>query len=301
MAWKGLHLTQAARLSLADNQVCVKQDAGEVRLALEDIAWIVIDTPQASLTSALMSACMEAGIALVFTDERHTPSRSCPAVSPPPPAGRGGEAPDRSEGRRQEAPVADASCARRSPIRPAALAALNHGDAATLKEIARHVEPDDPDNVEARAARFYWGRLFDDFVRDDAGDRRNKLLELRLCGGARRRRPRAGGLRLSARVRPQARRRGQRFQSRRRSRRTVPSLRRSSWRAKPAATARTRTANFRSTTAAPWRARCLSTPRSATARCRCWSRRRWRRRVSCARWKHEKASLLELPVLERAP
>ena len=74
MAWKGLHLTQAARLSLADNQVCVKQDAGEVRLALEDIAWIVIDTPQASLTSALMAACMAAGIVLVFTDERHTPS-----------------------------------------------------------------------------------------------------------------------------------------------------------------------------------------------------------------------------------
>jgi CRISP-associated protein Cas1 len=74
MAWRGLHLTQAARLSLADSQICVKQDAGEVRLALEDIAWIVIDTPQATLSSALMSACMEAGIALIFTDERHTPS-----------------------------------------------------------------------------------------------------------------------------------------------------------------------------------------------------------------------------------
>ena len=62
MAWRGLHLTQAARLSLADSQICVKQDAGEVRLAHEDVAWIVIDTPQATLSSALMSACMEAGI-----------------------------------------------------------------------------------------------------------------------------------------------------------------------------------------------------------------------------------------------
>lgn len=34
MAWRGLHLTQAARLSVADNQICVKQEAGEVRLAL---------------------------------------------------------------------------------------------------------------------------------------------------------------------------------------------------------------------------------------------------------------------------
>lgn len=175
MAWKGLHLTQAARLSLADNQVCVKQDAGEVRLALEDIAWIVVDTPQASLTSALMSACMEAGIALVFTDERHTPS---------------GLALPFHRHHRQGA-VAKLQIEARDGVKKrlwqtlvrakisnqaAALAARQHRDAATLKEIARHVEPDDPDNVEARAARFYWGRLFDDFVRNDEADRRNKLL-----------------------------------------------------------------------------------------------------------------------------
>ena len=58
----------------------------------------------------------------------------------------------------------------------AALAALGKDDAATLKEIARHVESGDPENVEARAARFYWGRLFSDFTRDDAADRRNKML-----------------------------------------------------------------------------------------------------------------------------
>ncbi|MGA3309051.1 MAG: type II CRISPR-associated endonuclease Cas1 [Xanthobacteraceae bacterium] len=175
MAWKGLHLTQAARLSLADNQVCVKQDAGEVRLALEDIAWIVIDTPQASLTSALMAACMEAGIALVFTDERHTP---CGLTLPFHRHHRQGavaklqiEAKDGVKKRLWQALV-------RAKIsnQAGALAALNHGDAATLREIARHVEPDDPDNVEARAARFYWGRLFDDFIRNDGGDRRNKLL-----------------------------------------------------------------------------------------------------------------------------
>jgi CRISPR-associated protein Cas1 len=175
MAWKGLHLTQSSRLSLADNQVCVKQDAGEVRLALEDIAWIVVDTPQASLTSALMSACMEAGIALVFTDERHTPSGL--ALPFHRHHRQGGvaklqiEAKDSVKKRLWQALV-------RAKIsnQAAALAALQHEDAATLKEIARHVEPDDPDNVEARAARFYWGRLFSDFIRDDAGDRRNKLL-----------------------------------------------------------------------------------------------------------------------------
>lgn len=175
MAWKGLHLTQAARLSLADNQVCVKQDVGEVRLALEDIAWIIIDTPQASLTSALMAACMEAGIALVFTDERHTPSGLALPFHRHHRQGAVAklqiEAKDSVKKRLWQTLV-------RAKIsnQAAALAALNRNDATTLREIARHVEPDDPDNVEARAARFYWGRLFEDFVRDDANDRRNKLL-----------------------------------------------------------------------------------------------------------------------------
>jgi CRISPR-associated protein Cas1 len=56
MAWKGLQLTLPSRLSLADGQLCVKQDAGEVRIALEDLAWIVIDTPQGGRTRILRGA-----------------------------------------------------------------------------------------------------------------------------------------------------------------------------------------------------------------------------------------------------
>lgn len=175
MAWRGLHLTQAARLSLADSQICVKQDAGEVRLALEDIAWIVIDTPQATLSSALMSACMDAGIALVFTDERHTPSG---LALPFHRHHRQGaiarlqlNAKDGVKKRLWQTIV------RRKILNQAAsISILDRDHAETLKEIARHVEPGDPENVEARAARFYWGRLFVDFVRDDDDDLRNKML-----------------------------------------------------------------------------------------------------------------------------
>ncbi len=175
MAWKGLHLTQSARLSLADNQVCVKQDAGEVRIALEDLAWIMIDTPQATLSSALMAACMEAGIALVFTDERHTPSGLALPFHRHHRQGAVAklqiETKDSVKKRLWQAIV-------RAKIlnQAAALVALGRDDAETLKEIARHVEPDDPDNVEARAARFYWGRLFVNYTRDDVDDRRNKML-----------------------------------------------------------------------------------------------------------------------------
>lgn len=175
MAWRGLHLTQAAKLSLVDGQICVKQAAGEVRLALEDIAWIVIDTRQAVLSSALMSACMEAGIALVFTDERHTPSGLALPFHRHHRQGMTAKlqinAKESVKKRLWQAIV------RRKILNQAAsLSVLARENAETLKEIARHVEPGDPANVEARAARFYWKRLFTDFVRDNGSDRRNMML-----------------------------------------------------------------------------------------------------------------------------
>ena len=107
MAWKGLHITQPARLSLADGQCWVKQEDKEVRVSIEDLAWIVVDTPQATLTSALISACMEAGVAMVVTDFPAYAVRSCAAISPAPSAGRRGSLADRGEGVAQEAHVAD--------------------------------------------------------------------------------------------------------------------------------------------------------------------------------------------------
>jgi CRISP-associated protein Cas1 len=175
MAWKGLHLTQPSRLSLADGQCCVKQDDGEVRIAIEDLAWIVVDTPQATLSSALIAACMDTGVAIVTTDSRHTPSG---LLLPFHRHHRQG-----AVARLQVAAKASLKnrlwqtiVRRKIHNQAAVLSELGKQDAATLKEIARHVEPGDPENVEARAARFYWARLFTEYVRDDPRDRRNKLL-----------------------------------------------------------------------------------------------------------------------------
>jgi CRISP-associated protein Cas1 len=58
----------------ADTQIVVTQEADQVRVAIEDTAWIVLDTPQVTLSTALISACMDAGIAMITTDTTHTPS-----------------------------------------------------------------------------------------------------------------------------------------------------------------------------------------------------------------------------------
>ena len=174
MAWRGVHITQAAALSLADNSIVVKRDDGAVRLPIEDIAWIVVDTPMVSLTSAVVSACMDAGVALLVTDRTHTPSG---VILP-------------FHRHHRQAEVAASQVAMSLPLKKRlwqiviqrkianqaeALIACGR-DAAALTAMARLVGSGDPDNVEARAARAYWPRLFVDFVRDDADDKRNALL-----------------------------------------------------------------------------------------------------------------------------
>jgi CRISPR-associated protein Cas1 len=174
MAWRGLHLTQPARLGLADGQLVVRQDEAEVRLALEDIAWVVIDTQQVSLTGALIAACMQAGVVLVTTDLRHTPSGT---ILP-------------FHTHHRQAHVASLQVAAGAPLKKRLwqriVRAKISNQAATLEscgrasaplhEMATLVESGDPANVEARAAREYWGRLFPLFVRENSGDLRNMML-----------------------------------------------------------------------------------------------------------------------------
>jgi len=175
MAWRGLHLTQPSRLSLADDQIVVGQDDGEVRLALEDVAWVVIDSPRTSLTASLMSACMNAGVAVIFTDATHTPS--------------GVALPFHRHHRQADVAMKQASASgplkkrmwqtiirRKIDNQAAALDAVGAGGGHTLREMAKRVGSGDPGNIEAQAARYYWGKLWRDFRREDAGDRRNMML-----------------------------------------------------------------------------------------------------------------------------
>lgn len=174
MAWRGVHLTKPARLSLADGQIVVTHLDGEVRLPIEDVAWIIIDTPQVALTTSLISACMEAGIVMVMTDAQHTPSG---LILP-------------FHRHHRQAEIAALQTTISTPLKKrlwqtiiqakianqAAVLAGCGQDAAALLAMMRQVGSGDPDNTEARAARAYWPRLFVDFVRDDATDKRNALL-----------------------------------------------------------------------------------------------------------------------------
>ena len=175
MAWKGVHISRPARLSLKDEQAVIAQDDGEVRLPLEDIAFIVLDGAHATLTTTLISACMDHGIALIFTDARHTPSGLCLPFHQ----------------HHRQAAVAAVQLGLSQPLKKrlwqalvmakignqaASLDLCQRGGGETLAAMAKLTGSGDPDNVEARAAREYWKQLFEGFVRDDPSDLRNKML-----------------------------------------------------------------------------------------------------------------------------
>jgi CRISPR-associated protein Cas1 len=174
MAWRGLHLSRPSRLTLADGQMVIAQDEGETRLALEDVAWLIIDTPQATVTTALLSACMTAGIAVIVADTRHMPNgmllpfhthhRQASVAALQLAAGAG------LRGRLWQTLV------RAKITNQASVLQASGAEPMPLYAMATRVLPADPDNVEARAARHYWGVLFADFVRENESDLRNAML-----------------------------------------------------------------------------------------------------------------------------
>ena len=185
MAWRGLHLTQPARLALADGQILIGRDDGEIRLPLEDIAYMVIDTPQASLSVPLLTACMEAGVAVIITDPKHLPSGvMLPFHRHFRQGGMARLQVDQTEPFRKR--LWRAVVRTKIENQGAVLKVLGRADSGPLAAMARLVGSGDPENVEARAARAYWSRLWSNFRREDEADLRNALLNygyavLRAC------------------------------------------------------------------------------------------------------------------------
>jgi len=177
MAWKNLHISRPARLNLRHKQLVIVQDDGEVALALEDICAIIIDTPQITLTAALLSAFACQGVVVLFPDGRHHP---CGVLLP-------------FHTHYAQATIAPLQVEVSQPLKKrlwqaivrqkitnqaAVLKGIGDGndEAKRLGAMGNHVQSGDPDNIEAQAARLYWQCLFNNFTRADEGDIRNALL-----------------------------------------------------------------------------------------------------------------------------
>ena len=175
MAWRGVHISQPARLSFRAKQLVIGQDDGEVSLAIEDIAWLVLDTPQVSVTGTLLSILAVSGIAMIVPDGKHHPA----GVLLP------------FHRHHAQAHIAHIQVGISQPLKKrlwqALVVAKIRNQAALLDRLGRsrakalfamsdRVGSGDPNNTEAQAARAYWSDLFSDFTRGNEADRRNALL-----------------------------------------------------------------------------------------------------------------------------
>ena len=175
MAWRGVHISQPCRLTCRDGQLVVTQEAGEVALAIEDIACVVLDTPQLTITGYVLSALADKGVVMIVPDATHHPA----GVLLP------------FHRHHAQAHVAHMQTGMSQPLKKrlwqalviakirnqaGVLQQLGRPQAKALSAMVERVGSGDPDNIEAQAARMYWQDLFTDFTRANDQDRRNVLL-----------------------------------------------------------------------------------------------------------------------------
>lgn len=76
MAWRGVHLSRAARLRMEHRNLVIEfaDDRAITRLPLEDIAYLILDTPEISLTGALMSHMSQHAVMVLGSNDKHMPA-----------------------------------------------------------------------------------------------------------------------------------------------------------------------------------------------------------------------------------
>lgn len=157
MNWRGLHLSEAARLSVKQSQLVLERQNGTFTFPLEDMAFLILDTQQISLSAAVLARCAEAGCLIVSCDGRHMP---CGALLPYP-----------TFHRHTETLLAQMSLSepRRKRLWQQVVKRKIHNQAQCLREAGRpeeqvarvnllesKVKSGDADNMEGVAARLYW-------------------------------------------------------------------------------------------------------------------------------------------------
>lgn len=168
MAWRSVVITNPARLKFKNRALLIEQGSDCVSVPLEDIATLVIDCPQVTLTSQLLSACASQQIAVITVDETHTPNGVMLPFLPHTRALR--------VMRRQLAMTAPQrkrlwqSLVRQKLLNQSQVLAFNDQEqtADHLYAMAGQVRSGDPDNYEAQGAQLYFPALFGSgFTRND--------------------------------------------------------------------------------------------------------------------------------------
>ncbi|MBD3842723.1 MAG: type II CRISPR-associated endonuclease Cas1 [Campylobacterales bacterium] len=175
-AWRSILVTKPCKLSLKDMQLVYQPFEEEsVKVPLEDITVIVLETNQATITTALLSQVAEKNIALFSCDSYHIPN--------------GCFIPFHQHSRLSQ--IAHIQITMKLPLKKQLWQKIITqkiiNQSSMLKKFKKNntqlevlkdkVKSGDSENLEALAARKYWRLFFDRFTRDQkALDPRNVAL-----------------------------------------------------------------------------------------------------------------------------
>ena len=166
MTWRSVVIANPARLKLKHQALHVEQDSGSVTVPLEDIAVLVLDHSQITLTAQLLSACAGQQIAVITVDSSHTPNGVLLSYLPHSRALKVMRA-QLALGLPARKRLWQSITQRKILNQAYLLTKQGHADASKhLQAMAAAVRSGDPDNFEAHAAQVYFCALFGEkFIR----------------------------------------------------------------------------------------------------------------------------------------
>lgn len=162
MAWRGIHLSRKAYLSVENRALKIvfrEADHPPFRQSLEDLSYLILDTPEITLSGSLLAALADAGTLVLGVDTRHLP---CWTSLPWTRYHRHGEVlQDQLEATLPQKKQLWAHIVK-AKLKAQSLCLLVNGLAGSdaIEAMALRVRSGDADNTEARAARHYWQHLF---------------------------------------------------------------------------------------------------------------------------------------------
>lgn len=162
MAWRGIHLSRSAYLSIEHRvlKLDFRDNAGgSFHHPLEDLAYIILDTQDITLSGRLLASLSENDVLVLGVNGKHLPVwTSLPWTR----FHRQGEVLkiqlDSTVPLRKQ--IWSYIVRAKIIAQAQTLAHYDQAKAAKLRQMEKTVRSGDSDNVEARAARFYWQSLF---------------------------------------------------------------------------------------------------------------------------------------------
>ena len=176
MIKRTLVFSNPSYLNLSNSQLVITlPDAEKKSVAIEDIGVVILENQQITISSGALNALLENKCAVITCDKTHMPSGLLLPLD-------GGH----TQTQRIQTQI-DATVPLKKQLWQQTVRVKIHNQAMVLKSLgiahenmllwASKVKSGDSDNLEARAAVYYWAKLFpDDFIRERFGEFPNHLL-----------------------------------------------------------------------------------------------------------------------------